>query len=478
MRLMMQTTMASAIALSIMTPCLLIAAGLSPADVGVGSNLQTRATVTLSEVAPQGGLEITLTSDDPARLQFSTTPDGAGAGSITLLTKVGFRESPEFWVHGLAGDGTVTYTATAPGFSAGTGTVSLSPSAIIITGPYRGPKFPTTTRAQVSRIVVYSVRLDSSHKYVEQQVVAGGLSTEVEITSSNPEVGTLTYSKLTIAGGAANAMTDFQPLAPGETSLSLNVPPGFSAPAEWATVVAVVSTPGLGLTGGVAIGKNLQIGAVVGLGEAAQEGGVSLTLTSNDPSRLLLSASPTDVGSKSVTIKIPAGGVNSSFYLQALADSGTASYDAVAPGYVSRTASVMLAPSGVVLMPRPYGPPDEAEVLRKEGGAGTSGFVSSLSDGQTMALVAWMVQLDPATLRGADITVQPLRAGLSVTVDMKMSNTAVGKLGSPVTIIGGSDHAVTEFKPLQTGTTIISAITPRGFTTASNSTTVNAIVRE
>jgi hypothetical protein len=191
-----------------------------------------------------------------------------------------------------------------------------------------------------------------------------------------------------------------------------------------------------------------------------------------------LSASPTDVGSKTITIKIPAGGVNSSFYLQALTDSGTASYDAVAPGYVSRTASVMLAPSGVVLMPRPYGPPDEAEVLRKEGGAGTSGFVSSLSDGHPMALVAWMVQLDPATLRGADITVQPLRAGLSVTVDMKMSNTAVGKVSSPVTITGGSDHAVTEFKPLRTGTTVISAITPPGFTTSSNSTTVNAIVRE
>jgi hypothetical protein len=479
---MMQTTimarMASAIALSTITPCVLIGASLLPADATVGSNLQTRATVTLSEVAPQGGIEITLTSDDPAQLQFSTTPDGAGAGSITILTKVGFRESPEFWVHGLASDGAVTYTATAPGFSAGTGTVSLSPSAIVITGPYRGAKFPTTTRAQASRIAVYSVRVDSSRKYVEQQVVAGGLSTEVEITSSNPEVGTVTNSKLTIAGGAASAVTDFQPLAPGETSLAVTVPPGFSAPAEMAAVVAVVSTPGIGLTGGVAIGKNLQLGAVVGLGEAAHEGGVSVTLTSNDPSRLLLSASPTDVGSKTISIKIPAGGVNSSFYLQALADSGTASYDAVAPGYVSRTASVMLAPSGVVLMPRPYGPPDEAEVLRKEGGAGTSGFVSSLSDGHTMALVAWMVQLDPATLRGADITVQPLRAGLSVTVDMKISNTAVGKVSSPVTITGGSDHAVTEFKPLRTGTTVISAITPPGFTTSSNSTTVNAIVRE
>lgn len=475
----MQIRPASAAALAIMIfPPFLFGASLVPDSVAVGSNLQTRATVTLSEPAPPGGLEITLTSDDPAQLQFSATPEGGGTGSITVITKEGFRESPEYWVHGLGLEGTVTYSATGSGFSTGTGIVTLSPSAIIIKGPYRGPKFSTTARSMPSRLIVYSVRLDSSSKYLEQQAVAGGLSIDVEVTNSNPVVGTIAASPLTLAGGVATAITEFQPLAPGETTLAVHVPPGFSTPVEGAALTAAVIIPGIAVTNELAIGKNLQVGGVVGLGDPAPEGGAAITLTSDDPTRLLLSPSETDVGSKSLVITIPAGGFNARFYLQSLADTGRVTYTATAQGYAGRTGTVMLAPSGVVLLPKPYGPPDEAEVLRKEGGAGTSGFVSRLSVGGSMPLVAWMVQLDPITHRGADITVQPLRAGVSVTVELKVSNSAVGKVDSPVTIPGGADHAVAQFTSLQNGTTIISAITPPGFTTASNSTTVSAIVRE
>ena len=470
----------NAVVLWMLAPCVLFSAeAIVPASVTVGRNLQVSTRLTLKEQAPFSGLEVTLTSDDPGRLRFSKRPDGAGSPSIVLEVNPGVRQSPEFWVQGFSDSGDVTYTAAAPGFGSSKGTVTLTPSAIVIIGPFKTPKFPTTPRAGASRITIHSARLDSSLKFVEQQAVAGGMSAKVTINGSNPAVGTLATSQLSIAGGYGGASTQFQPLAMGESTFSLSAPPGFSTPAEFATVTAMVVKPGLGITDQVAIGENLQIAGVLGLGQAPPPGGVKVTLTSDDPDKLLLSATATDQGAKSITITIPEGNVNSPYYLQALGKTGTATYTATASEYRNRTATITLAPSGVVITPRPYGPPDEAELLRKDAAATPRGFVLNLSKPSTMPLVVWTVQLDPETLRSADITVQPLRAGLSLPITLTTSNPAVGALESTVvTISGGSDSAGTQFKPLSQGSTTLSVVTPKGFTTSANSTSVPAIVRE
>lgn len=453
------------------------AAGFIPANAAVGRNLQTSAAIALEEPAPKAGFEITLTSDDPSRLLLSKTPDAAGAASIRLSVKEQFRSSPEFWLSGLGDSGSVTYTAMAPGFESRKGTVTLTPSAIVIVGPFKGPKFVTTPRADSSRLTIYPVRLDASLKYAEQQLIAGGLSVKVNVTSSNVGAGKVDPSFVTLTDGNPNGILEFKPGGAGETRLAPGVPTGFSIPAEDAEVTAVVRAPGVALTDEITIGQNLQLGAMVGLGEAAT-GDVAVTLTADDPERLLLSGTGKEAGSGSITIKIPRGSVNARFYLQALGKSGTTTYTASVPGYTSRTASVLLAPSGVVITPSAYGPPDEAELHRKEGEGEPHGFVSSLSKAEKMPLLVWTVQLDPVTLRSADITVQPLRAGMSLTVDVKSSDPAVGSINSPVTINGGSEHGGTAFTPLGLGSTVVSAVTPPGFTTSSNSSSVRALVQK
>jgi hypothetical protein len=194
---------------------------------------------------------------------------------------------------------------------------------------------------------------------------------------------------------------------------------------------------------------------------------------------MLLSAGATEVGSESIKLTIPAGDISAPYYIQALADSGKVTYTATAPGYITRTGTVTMTPSGAVVTPRPYGPPDEAEVMRTDGGGDKPrGFVTHLSGThKTMPLVVWMMQLDPVTKRGADITVQSLRAGMSVKVLLQSSNPSVGTVTSPVVVAGGSDHAVTEFSSVSAGSTMISAITPEGFTTPGNSTVLPALVR-
>jgi hypothetical protein len=354
--------------------------------------------------------------------------------------------------------------------------VTLAPAGIVVAGPFRIPKFPTTTGAHPSRITVFSVLLDSARKIVEQQAVAGDVS--VALTSSDPRVGVLSASPVTIPAGFGRADLDFRPAGAGETTIAVTPPPGFSAPAESAAITAMVTVPGLALTDQVAVGRDLQLGGILSLGAPAPAGGLAVTLSSSDPARLLLSPEATKRGSGKVEVQIPAGGTNARYFLQALSDAGTVTYTATAPGYRSRTATVALTPSGVLITPAEHGPPDEAAVLRPQDPTGHGAFVTDLASGRAVPIVVWTAQLDPATKRGADITVQPLRAGLSITVPLQNSNPAVGTVTESVTIEGGSEHAATNFAALSKGSTIISAATPKGFTTPSNATSVTAVVAQ
>ena len=67
---------------------------------------------------------------------------------------------------------------------------------------------------------------------------------------------------------------------------------------------------------------------------------------------------------------------------------------------------------------------------------------------------------------------------MSITVNVESSNPAAGTVKSPVVIKGGSDIGHSEFVALTKGTTLITAITPSGFTKSTNSTTVEAIVKD
>ena len=353
---------------SLVSGALLSAAGLNLANVAVGSNLQTPVTLRLSEPAPEGGLEVTVTSEDASRLKLSRRPEASGTDSLVVKVPAGFNESGEFWVLGMASEGEVAYTATAPSFSPGRGIVTLTPSAIVMVGPFKASEFKTTTGAESSRLVLYSVRLTPSMEYAEQQAVAAGVSLDIEILSSTEGVGVISPAKVSIPGGSPNVISEFKPAKPGTTSITTSIPPGFSRPpTKYAAVVARVALPGISVTDQVMIGQNLQVGGNVGLGEAAGVGGVQVTITSDDPTQLLISRSSTEVGQKSITVTVPAGAVGAVYMLQALGKAGTATYTATARGYSNRMGKVGLAPSGVVIAPSYYGPPDEAELFRKAG---------------------------------------------------------------------------------------------------------------
>jgi hypothetical protein len=444
-------------------------------DSSVGKNLQAAVSVALSEPASQE-VEMTIRSSDPAKLLISRNPMEAGTESLVIRVREKFRASPEFWLQAVTNEGSATYTVTTTqGYGVGTGTVTLMPSAIVVVGPLKAPTLRTTVGGYPSKLTLYSVRLDSSLNYVEEQLLAVRPSVAVDLVSSNKLAGAVTGTPIVIGAGTSSATTDFRPAGEGETVVSVIEPPGFSAPAQMATWKAVVQTPGLAVSDNLAVGKDLEVVGVLSLGAVAPAGGLTVTLVSDNPKQLLLSESASQAGSASLTLTVKPGTASASYFLQALVDSGTASYSASAPGYRGRSGMISFTPSGVLLTPASQGPPDEAQVLRNEDS--TYKFVASLA-GQKTQLAVWMVQLDPVTHRGADITVQPLRAGLSVTIFLTNKEPGVGRIPSSVSIFGGLEHSIADFEPLGAGSTVISVSTPKGFTTSANSTSVIGLVSQ
>jgi hypothetical protein len=428
-----------------------IAAGAVTApNVTVGQSLEVAAQVTLAG-APSTATVVTLTSSDPSRLRFGISATDAGAGTIPIpgctppspdpnnackIIKVGAGQNhtQDIYFQALDSTGSATYTADVPGFGTGTGTVTFRPSSILIAGPYGlGNSISTSTGSATVDLTIESAMLaDATPTYLVQPVAASPVS--VNVTSSTLSVGTITVSPVTIPAGSAGATSGFQPGSSGSSTLSVNVPTGFSVPAAYGSVVATVSTSGINITKGVSVGKFLQIQGYFTLGAPAPAGLV-VTFQSSNPSVLLLSASPTAAGAATIGVTMTAGGFNGVYYIQALADTGTVTYTASAPGYASNTGTITLTKSGVV--------------VGDGSGAMLWGSPATVS----------MAQLDAGNVFGQ---IEQLAGGLSPVSIAMATDIAGATITSPVTISAGADTATATLTG--SGYGHVTATTPPGFT--------------
>jgi hypothetical protein len=179
-------------------------------------------------------------------------------------------------------------------------------------------------------------------------------------------------------------------------------------------------------------------------------------MTSNS-SDLRLSASATAAGSSSLTLTIPAGQSLGTYFLQALSNVGSPTYTVNAPGYASKTGTITLAQSGVVI-------------------AGPFGFGAPLLT--TMAMGDQPATVSTALLDASNnvIQTQQLVGGTSLAVSLSNSDSSVGTVAASVTITGGSDGVNTPFTPKKIGTTTISVTQPGGYATPASFTTLTAKV--
>jgi hypothetical protein len=428
---------------------------LSCSAVTVGQNLENLTTCSLTGAA-QSELIVTLTSNDQTRLLLSTDPTVAGSISITRKISAGGSTMAPFYVYGLGNTGTVTFGASAGGFIA-TGTVTLAKSGFVLVGPFGlGQDFIAVAGGLPVGVTVQTALLDASGNYLDTQAVAGGLTASVTVTSSNTAVGTIDPSSLpAVITGANNIATvQFQPAGPGTTVLTAVTPAGYTTPAQFATMNVMVGQPSIIIDSGNTIGKNLErMGSIVLAGAAAPTNGLPVTLTVTSGS-LSLSSNGTDAGFNSITVTIPAGQSNGTYFMYGLDVSGTATVSATANGSGFRPGSgtETLTPSGIVIA----GPL----------GVGFTTFNTPLASGNQPLSIS-TAQLDAS---GNFVQPQALAGTASLTVSLTNSDATVGTLPVPatVTITPGSDTGTVQFHPLKVGTAIIGVLQPSGGYTAPN----------
>lgn len=224
----------------------------------------------------------------------------------------------------------------------------------------------------------------------------------------------------------------------------------------------------------ILVGRNLQTGVIIHLGplnplqSAPKEGEepseevqelpdktppIRVTIRSQSPS-LKLALNPLDAGSSTITVMLAGRAKSGHFYIQAFADSGTATYEAEAAGFAPATGTVQFAPSGIVLS----GP----EQMALEGGV--------------QKILLRTVALDPKSNLDP-VCAQPLAGANPVTVTVRNQNQSVGIISSAGVIEVGSDTGVLEFTPSATGRTTVSVEQPPGWTSPGDMTRLEITVR-
>ena len=385
--------------------------GLIP-DLAPGQSVSLPTS--LGEVAPAGGLTINFTSSDPSIATVTPSvfiPEGlqipAANPQITGILL-----------------GSVQIIGTATGFAPD------SRIAVVTVDANFSPSSLSLTELTVKNITLQ----------ISAPAPIGGLT--FSLATDDPGTATVPAT-VTVGAGQTSAVVTVSGVAVGSTVLRANAP-GID---EAAANITVTPQPAI-TVGNISVGKDLQLARNLSLGAAAPAGGLQVTLTSSDPSQILLSNNRTATGSASITVQVNAGGFTSqAYYVQSLDDTGTATITATAANYATGTGSVTSSPSGFWF---------------------NSGNFSRDVFAANVSLQVLSTRLNPTTL--TRLQDQEVRGGLTVSVDLTNSEPAVGVLTvDSLEFIGGTGtSAFSAFDPLSGGETTIAIEQPTGFSEPSN----------
>jgi hypothetical protein len=423
----------------------------------------------LPQAAPAGGVTVKMTSSNPNLLLVSLSPTSVGSASVTVNVPVGTNTpSVSAYLIGLASSGKVTLTASAPGFANATQTVQLVPSGFVLTGGQQttslSPPSPVTVSFTALDPVALSPIAPDNDGNAWWQLRDGATAVTVNLKNDNTKVGTLSANSVGFASGLPPQTVNFTPASAGTSNISIpSAPAGYTTPAaSAATTQFSVSAPPISLQWcPTQVGMNTVspistpahgIWCYPQLSVAAPSTGRVVTLTSSNPAAMRLSLSPTGAGTASVSVEIGGGQTipNVTTYLIGLANSGTVTLTASAPGYASGTLPVALVPSGFVITggqsTTTYSQPSTMTVSFSALNPGTLEPVAPANDGN-----AWF----------------QMRAGLApVILQLKDDKPTVGTLGaSSMTFAPGLAPQTVTFTPVSTGTANISVVPPAGYAT-------------
>jgi uncharacterized repeat protein (TIGR01451 family) len=446
----------------------------------VGASLQVGVFTARLGQSVAGGVTMRIESSDPTRVLVSPNTATVGAAFIDVVVSTGETDA-SYVVQALetaAGPAPVTITATAPGFTGATGTVTVVQPAVRIENLATGTTSLSTNEEFWVRVGTPNA---NNTNLVTTQNVRAGSSLTATVTNSAASV-----AQLVTAAGAAQARTvtipagqsfsptsvaaggvAFDPTGGGVTTVSAAIPGFISTTA--ASVAVTVTQPGISLFSLPAtVGAGLQVGTFTARLGGSQHGGVTMRIESSDPARVLVAANATSVGSAFIDVPISNGLTDATYVVQALdAAAGPApvTITASAPGFSDQTGSVTVAQPAVRI-------------------ENLSTSTTSLSASQEF----WVRVGLPNVTNSNLITTQNVRVGGSLTATVTNSAALVAQLmttagaaqSRTVTIPSGQSFSPTSmatggvaFDPIGGGTTTVSAEIPGFITTAAGVVTVN-----
>jgi hypothetical protein len=409
--------------------------------------------------SPSGGTPVTITSSDPSRVLLSLSASAVGSASISFTIAAGASNGPTYYVQILADNGSATLTATATSYNGSTTTVTCLPTGFYLSGGGSLSTLSGGTTFSVLPSTLNPATLNIGGGFAPSAALRAGVNPiTVTLNNTNGVVGTLGSSSVTFGPLDTGKSVTFTPQANGSDTITMNTPAGYATPQNNQSISYTVTAPSMSMannSGGQIIGKDLQFGGYyVTLGAPSPSGGTQVTISVNT-AQALLSTSATTVGAGTLTLSVGAGLTNTStFYIQALQDSGTLTVQIAAPLYATSIGSVTLYPSGFVLS--------------------TNNFSTTTGSSPT-TLTVQPAALDPQYL--TTYQVEQLRAGMSntqATLTMTDNPGAAGSVGAitvnPV-IFNGADvpnSQTTSFQPLNVGSTVIRVQSPAGFSQSSS----------
>jgi hypothetical protein len=380
------------------------APGISVGARAVGAGLQESTSFGLG-ASDHGGVTVTVASSDPATLLVSPDASTPGTASFNLNVANG-STGIGFYVQGVEGTtGSATVTVTAAGFNQGQATMNVVQPGIILAGLTSS----MTTLSPDNHFYAY-VGIPSGTSVNAQNVRAGGPSIPVTFTVDNTGIGVLETSLVqddtvtaTIAPGlyytpssVAAGGVAFDPVGVGTVTVTARSTGLVAQPL--ATQQVTVSAPGISV-GARTVGAGLQESTSFGLGASAH-GGVTVTVTSSDPSTLLVSPNVSTPGTPSFQVNVADGSTGVGFYVQGVeGTTGAATVTVTAAGFLDGTATETVAQPGLIL----------------------AGLPTSLASGASNS--AFYAYVGVPT--GQSVNAQNVRAGGSaITVTAASSNTA------------------------------------------------------
>lgn len=332
---------------------------ISMSATTVGGGLMRSGSGSLSD-ANHGGVTVRVTSSNPsvALVALNATTAAAPFIDIPLTNGTSFFS---YVVHGLEGaNATVQLTAVASGFTDGTTTATVVPPAFDLSGI-------SPTRNTASTQDPFSVRIGigSASALSELQALRfGATPLTVTVTTTNASVvplittaGSSASTQLTIAAGAfstpgtvATGGVALDGLVPGTATISGAIP-GYIATSN-ATHLVTVSQASFTVSSQT-VGAGLQRGGSVSL-SGSDHGGVTVRVTSADPSRVLISPNATTPGSAFIDVVLPNGSSFFSFVASGLEGvTGDVQVTATTTGFVtsSGVASVVQPAADIIGLP-------------------------------------------------------------------------------------------------------------------------------